>query len=382
MARDINKRLNQLRIRRLGTDRLGQLNETARDEVIAKSYLEEEYQKRAENQPYTRYALGAMQEVDKDYTRISIETAQRVGNQLENGLTSKGFSVEFRLQGSVPLNVHIRGVSDVDLLNLDTSFYTYHTQGARSRAGLYTTPTSKTSIGVLSALRSEAEKILEARFPTATVDKSGGKAISISGGSLARPVDVVPSHWYDTLEYQSSNQERDRGVTILNKKVPVTIDNLPFVHIHRVHTRDDQTLGGLKKAIRLCKNVKNDAIEEGKTIVFPSFDIAATMYHANLDALRASYINELGVLAETQRFLDELYHDGEKAKSLMVPDGSRRIFDTDEKYQGMRVLSLEMDDLAREVAKEQDILLSRRPEFSLSDGRIVLSKAYVPAARN
>lgn len=379
MARDINKRLGQLRTRRRGTDRLGRLNETARDEVIAKSDFEEEYQKRARDRPYTRYALGAMQEVDKDYTRISIETAQRVGNQLNKGLTDAGFSVEFRLQGSVPLNVHIRGVSDVDLLNLDNSFITYHTDGVRSWAGLYTSPSSRNSIGVLSALRSEAEKILEARFPAATVDKSGGKAISISGGSLARPVDVVPSHWYDTVEYQSSNQERDRGVTILNKKVPVTIENLPFVHIYRIDTRDEQTLGGLKKAIRLGKNVKNDAIEEGKSINFPSFDIAATMYHANLEAFKDSYVYELGVLAETQRFLDELYHNVEKAKSLIVPDGSRKIFDTEEKYNGLRTLSVEMDDLVREVAQEHDIALSRRSEFFLSDARAVLFKTYIPA---
>lgn len=380
MARDINKRLEQLRVRRRGTDRLESLNEIARDELISKSYLEEGWQKRAKSQPYTRYTLGAMAEVDADYTRISIETAERVGKQLDSGLTTAGFAVDFRLQGSVPLNVHIRGVSDVDLLNLETSFYTYHTGGYRSRVGLYTTPTSRSSIDVLLALRSEAEKILVARFPAATVDKSGGKAIAISGGSLARPVDVVPSHWHDTVEYQLSDAERDRGVTILNKKVPETIDNLPFLHIHRVHERDTQALGGLKKSIRLCKNVKNDAIEEGKDIVFPSFDIAATMYHADMAALQGSHIYELAVLAETQRFLDKLYHNADKAKALMVPDGSRRILDTEQKYQGLKALSVEIDDLAREVAKEQDIALLLRPELSLSDSRAALTKAYVPAA--
>jgi hypothetical protein len=380
MARDIDKRLDRLRVRRRGIDRLARLSEMARDEVLSSSYLEEEWQKRAKTQPYTRYALGAMAEVDKDYTRISIETAERVGNQLNSGLTAAGFSVHFRLQGSVPLNVHIRGVSDVDLLNLETSFYTYHTDGYRSRAGLYTSPTSLTSIGVLSALRGQAERILEARFPAATVDKSGGKAIAISGGSLARPVDVVPSHWHDTIEYQSSNAERDRGVRILNTKIPETINNLPFLHIYRVHERDTQVLGGLKKSIRLCKNVKNDAIEEGKVISFPSFDIAATMYHANLEALRSGYVYELAVLAETQRYLDELYHNPDKAKALMVPDGSRKIFDSDQKYQGLKTLSMEMDDLAREVAKEQDIALLLRPEVSLSDSRAALAKSYVPAA--
>ncbi len=379
MARDINKRLDQLRNRRRGLDRLGRLNEAARTEAIAKSYLEEEWQKRAKSQPYTRYALGAMQEVGKDYTRISIETAERVGKQLDSGLTAAGFAVDFRLQGSVPLNVHIRGVSDVDLLNLDTSFFTYHTHGRKSQIGLYTSPTSRTSIGVLSSLRSEAEKILKARYPAAEVDTSGGKAIAISGGSLARPVDVVPSHWHDTIDYQSSNEERDRGVVILNKKVPETIDNLPFLHINRVDERDILCLGGMKKAIRLCKNVKNDATEEGKRIIFPSFDIAATMYHANIDAFRRGYIHELAILAETQRFLDELYHNPVKAQSLVVPDGSRRIFDTTEKYEGMKSLSIELDDLVREVSNEQNVAFILY-DRSLSDRRATLASAYVPAA--
>lgn len=141
MARDINSRLNQLRSRRQGTDRLGRLNTAAQLEVIAKSLTEESWQKRASTKPYTRYALGSMQEVSAEYTRISLETAERVGRQLNTGLTTAGFSVDFRLQGSVPLNVHIRGISDVDLLNIDTSFFTYATAGYRSQTGLYTNPT-------------------------------------------------------------------------------------------------------------------------------------------------------------------------------------------------------------------------------------------------
>ncbi|MGO4319827.1 hypothetical protein AB4Z23_28425, partial [Agrobacterium sp. MCAB5] len=68
MARDINKRLNQLRTRRSGVDRLGMVTQDAAADVLRKSYLEEGWQKRAKEQPYTRYCLGAMQEVDQDYT--------------------------------------------------------------------------------------------------------------------------------------------------------------------------------------------------------------------------------------------------------------------------------------------------------------------------
>ncbi|OAF16520.1 hypothetical protein AYJ54_37970 [Bradyrhizobium centrolobii] len=321
-----------------------------------------------------------MQEVGADYTRISVETAERVGVQLKADLASAGISADFRLQGSVPLNVHIRGVSDVDLLTLDTNFMTYSTTGVLSQQGQYSgAPTPRTSMSVLSALRSEAEKILKIKYPKATVDTSGGKAISISGGSLARPVDVVPSHWHDNHAYQVSRQEHDRTVTILNKKVPETIDNLPFLHIKRVGERCDSVFGGLRKAIRLCKNVRADAIDEGTAINFPSFDIASTMYHADMDALKMGIFYELRILGEVQRFLHLLYHDEAFAKTLRVPDNSRIIFDTNEKYAGMKRLSIEIDDLVKEVAKEQVPWLHTPEGQVLKTSRDAIWSVQVPS---
>jgi hypothetical protein len=380
MARNIGNRLNKLESRRKGVDRLSKIALDSQPDILAKSWLEESWQKRASNKSYTRYALGAMQEVGPEYTHKSVETAERVGTQLKSGLASAGITADFRLQGSVPLNVHIRGVSDVDLLTLDNDFKTYSRSGALSLQGHYSTAaTSRTSVGVLSSLRAEAEKILKDKYPAATVDTSGGKAISISGGSLARPVDVVPSHWHDGHTYQISRQEYDRTVTILNKKIPTTIDNLPFLHIKLVGDRCDTTLGGLRKAIRLCKNIKADAIEEGTEINFPSFDIAATMYHADMDALQLGFYYELRILAETQRFLDRLYHEESFAKSLRVPDGSRLIFDSQVKYEGMKRLSFEIDDLVKEVAKEQGSSLPATDPHILKSSRDAIWSILVPA---
>lgn len=378
MARDINQRLNNLESRRRGTDArsYSRLSSTAQAEILAKSLISEGWQKRATAQPHTRYALGAMQPVGAEYTRISIETAERVGKQLENRLS---MPVEFRLQGSVPLDVHIRGVSDVDLLTLDRDFFVYATHGARSVAGLYRSPTSDTSLGVLLKLRLEAESALRVAYPAATVDCSGGKAISLSGGSLARPVDVVPSHWWDTIAYQTSEMEHDRGVRILNKKVPETLDNLPFTHIMRVHGRDVETLGGLKKAIRLTKNVKNDAEHETTAAKLPSFDIAALLYHADQAALKTGYLYELAILRETQRFLDWCYQNQGAAKLLRTPDGSRFILDTEAKMTGLLSISCEMDKLAAAVAKEQ-LGLASGAEVALSRVDEALRKAYIPAA--
>lgn len=79
-----------------------------------------------------------------------------------------------------------------------------------------------------------------------------------------------------------------------------------------------QLLGGLKKAIRLTKNVENDA-ESDRAAKLPSFDVAALLFHADEAALRAGYTYELAILLETQRFLDWCYNN--HAQSEAAADG-------------------------------------------------------------
>lgn len=364
MARDVARRLAQLQKRRSGTDRLFAMDSAYADAVIAKSLLQEAWQKRVLKGAYTRYALGAMQEVDADYTKVSLETAERVGKSLSAGFSALGTPIEFRLQGSVALNVHVRGMSDVDLLNLHGTYLTYHKFGPK--ANTYGGSTGKSSLEVLKDLRIQCESILKKSFPAAHVDCSGGKAIKISKGSLQRPVDVVPSHWFDTRDYQEHGLEFYRGVTILDKKANTTCDNFPFKHIGLINYQDSQASGGLKKAIRLAKNVKYELDEEGGVVDFPSFDIAATMYHADIASLKLGATYELAILAETQRFLSYLAANESAAKALMVPDGSRLIFDRQSKLEGLSQLAVEMEDLAKEVAREQKPLLGANPALHLA----------------
>jgi hypothetical protein len=65
-----------------------------------------------------------------------------------------------------------------------------------------------------------------------------------------------------------------------------------------------------------------------------------------------------------------------------VPDGSPRIFDTDAKLDGLLRLSIEMDDLLKEVAKEQDYFIRFGGEPGLSESRQAVAKAYIPPCKN
>lgn len=374
MSRDIDKRLRSLEARRKGTDRNGVHTFDSAAEVLGKAALES-YQVRASvDKKFTKYALGSMQAVDPEYTQVGIDEATRVGKKLEAELDKLGLDVEFRLQGSVPCDIHIRGASDVDLLVLESRYIRFDTSGPKARQGGYRSPVSYDTLEALKELRNHAEKILTKAYPAATVDTSGAKAISLSGGSLRRDVDVVPSNWFDTADFQTTNAEVDRGVQILDKKASQRLTNMPFRHIRRISERDNECLGGMKKAIRLCKNVKADAEEEGTDISLPSFDIASIMWHANMRALTVGVANELVILAEATRFLDHLVRNPGDAKKLKVPDGSRQIFDSESKVEALRLLSLEMDDLSLKVAREQSRLLVEGTH-QIDEA---LRKAYIP----
>ncbi|MBA3022711.1 MAG: hypothetical protein FP821_02295 [Sideroxydans sp.] len=353
MASDIESRLSQLRARRQKDPSLSALSEAASayNRYFATDAAEfEDWEKRGTStQRWTRYAIGAMQAVGNKYTEVSVQTGERVAGQLHDRLAKAGIDAEFKLQGSVPLDVHIKRISDVDVLAITRNFHTYNNTGVQALRGGYRNPSQRTSSGVLSSLRQQVESDLDNAFPAAKVDKSGAKAVKVSGGSLQRSVDVVPAHWYDTKEYQASSHQADRAVTIYNKKTGETIDNLPFLHIERVGSRCDSINGGLRKAIRLCKNVKADS---DRDIQLSSYDIAAIMFHADMSALRLGQYSDLAVLTETQRHLDALYQNPIEAGRLWVPDGSRVIFDTPEKRDWLLRLSIEMDELLNNVYLE------------------------------
>ncbi|WP_201549580.1 hypothetical protein [Psychrobacter sp. Pi2-1] len=346
---NFNQRLNRLEERRKGSNFSYSFDGLNEDTVLKRELdtLKESMEswQSASDKPSVRYALGAMQEVGKRYTEISVETAVRVQKQLKSRLLDNhGINTEYRLQGSVPLNVHIKGISDVDLLVIDESHY---------RSEHYLETLRSQDIIEISKLRAACHTQLKSAYPAVTVDNTGAKCIKLVGGSLQREVDVVPSHWVRTDKYQQEKKAYDLGVNILDSKTPTTLMNLPFRHIYLIDTRCRYlTEGGLKKSIRLCKTLKADLITEGSKIHLSSFDIASIMYHANLDNLKKGSHYPLAVVLETQRFFDYLYNNSFRRDLLFTPDNSRLIFDTEDKKSSLTTMSLALDNLVKEIKKD------------------------------
>ncbi|MBH3128451.1 hypothetical protein [Serratia marcescens] len=306
--------------------------------------LPENWESRGLRDSATRYVIGAMQSVDSRYTQISFETAERIQKQLTKRLEH---TLDFRVQGSVPLDIHIKGFSDVDLLIIDQQMLMYAPDGV----GNYN-PTTKDSRDVIVALREAACDALKGAFPTAYVDDSNNKSLRITGGSLQREVDVVPGIWWDTVEYQKTRNEEDRGVTIINKSTRERIYNAPFLHIKRIKDRCTQCNGGLRKSIRLLKTLKADSKEEGKDIDLSSYDIASLMYHADIRNLSHSAYYELAVLVETHRWLNYLCQNPDNAMQLEVPNETRKIFEKPESLNELGKLTVIINEVVTEVLRE------------------------------
>tara|TARA_R110002050_G_scaffold184688_1_gene318334 strand:+ start:914 stop:1984 length:1071 start_codon:yes stop_codon:yes gene_type:complete len=306
----------------------------------------EAYERRTDREA-TKYCLGAMQEVDPKYTRISKDEAERVGSQLQIALQTKNIPIELELQGSVPLNVHIRGTSDVDLLALHRSFLTYDPNGSRRYSAA-----ERTTKSYMQELRKESETILSQRYWSADVDTTGAKSIKLSGGSLARKIDVVPSYWHDTVDYQLYGLQEDRDVCIWDNVAQVPINNKPFKHMAMIDRKDREVNGGARKLIRFLKTVKRDMEKDDREVALSSYDIAALMWHCDGGLLQHTIVEELSLIANCDQYLEYLANNLNLARQLTTPDGSRTILEDEDKVLSLRELSSEVSELATDVAME------------------------------
>ena len=352
MAKNYDARINALKSRRQLEQPSRTLEKAFKANILdsvmreaASTFDIEDFEKRTSSSAL-KYALGAMQEVDERFTKISFGEADRIVNQLKPALQNLGKTVDTELQGSLPLNVHLRRVSDVDLLVLPNWYLTYSTIG--SKASTYA-PSSASKSGTIMELRSDCVKILQNAYPQVTVDDSGSKCITLSGGSLRREVDVVPALWYDTVEYQREQYKSYRAVEVYDKRSGTFNENKPFMVRALINYKDDQTQGGCKKAIRLLKTLKIDADID---INFSSFNIMSVVYRMEDWRLNYTKLSEGALLVSLKNWLNALSSDSDKLRSLYVVDSSRKIIQNTSDEFAFQQLRAELNELLEQIGRE------------------------------
>ncbi len=287
-----------------------------------------------------RYVIGAMQPIDPEYTSNTFAQGERVKNQLKERLST---TCDYEYQGSTTNNTHIKAASDIDLLVLTQKFWTLEPPQVPSN------PYTGDPVQDLLELRTESIAALNSAFPKANVDSAGSKSIVITGGSLTRKVDVVPSNWFDTNEYARTQLKVVRGVQILDAYAKTRIKNTPFLHNASIDRRDAETGGGLRKAARLMKSLKYDS----ESIELSSYDLVSIACNIRAHRLSVPKERELSILGTCLDFGRSLQADATLRGGISVPDGHRKVFgDGYATVPGLNQLVSELERLAADVLNE------------------------------
>lgn len=349
---NFSDRLKKLKERRQGTAQRYALDQGYTGLAAAYDYRPQESYEKVKDSDAIKYVIGAMAPVSSKSTQVSIDEGERVANTLVSMLETDRINTEFRLQGSVALDIHIEGHSDVDMLILKRDVVLVQ-QPALPSTNYTDTSDKRPMLDKVKEIRLASEVKLTSRYYQATVDCSNKKSISISGGSLARKVDIVPSCWYDTYDYQRSGQQHDRGVRIYDKEKHAFIENKPFLHIKKVDDKDFIYGGSLKKVVRLMKNIVADMPDYKKKVAknLTSFDLTSIAYHMDAQLTCPEYFPLL-LLHRLDLWLKKLKDDKTLRDSLKSPDEVQSIFNNVEKDDALEILSKEVSDLAASVYRD------------------------------
>lgn len=327
-------------------------------EYYSASPIHEVYNQIENDGKALQYAVGAMQRVDPRYTDQTYAEGDRIKAQLSAVFSTSGINCEFEYQGSVPCDIHIKSFSDIDLLAITDRFVTLEPPQKASN------PYQGDPVRDLREIRDATARCFREQFSDSTVDDSGGKSISISGGSLARKVDVVAANWYDTNDFASSSAKRDRGIQILNHLTGERIHNQPFKHAYLIHQKDHHVGGGLRKIVRLMKSLRYDS--DG-AIQLSSFDLAAIGFGMPDWQLVTTPDRQIALLPRLKEHIDNLWNNPTAREAIFVPDGSRRVFTQGHAtIEGLEALKDEVDDLVYAVAKDLDRSFENLAEARLS----------------
>jgi len=312
--------------------------------MIKTAALREAYDRLPREGESVRYAIGTMQSIDDAYTQRTIEDRTRVEKQLADGFTRVGLDVTFDYQGSVTNDTHIRAHSDLDLLTVETRFEVIERQNKPQN------PYAGDSIANLREIRNNTVDILQSAFPEAEVDDSGSKAVSISGGSLRRKVDLISSAWWHTVDYVREPEKHWLGIQVLDNEKGAKVPNKPFLHNKLLDDRDTAVNGGLRKLIRLLKSVKYD---NDPVLNISSYDIAAIVYNMPDDWLFSRPGQDLGLVRHCKSYLHFLLMTPQSRSSIRVPNNMRTVFGGDGANEAdLAALSAAFAALVAEIERE------------------------------
>lgn len=235
MNKSFSERINLIRSRRNPDNRVILAN--SRDAGLLK-------EAQTARDDLHRFIFEAMCEVDEQYTLRTKNSGEKVKGVLANAV-----ACEFRYQGSVMTDTHIKGASDIDLLCL----------GQRSSHNETLNPAHERWL-CSQRLKNVGYNVV-----------SNAKSLQVRPSATSIKVDVVNGTWNTSYHPEEGRLIRIYNAVSLNMEK----GDYPFISISRINKRSAETQGRLKRMIRFLKNLKEDA---DSPIKLSSFEINAICY--------------------------------------------------------------------------------------------------------
>ncbi|HEX8377623.1 MAG TPA: hypothetical protein VF602_07375 [Pedobacter sp.] len=301
MAFDFTKSLQALQTRKFGDD-------------LKKGDLFENFSGKTADS--VLYISEAMEAVSKTYTENTFKQCDRVIDQIKSNISSMHNGLSFEYQGSVPLNVHIKQHSDIDLLIVTGRYHTVKLPLTPQNPYLGNPEDDHRE------LRKDVVETIKKEFPAVVVDNTGGKAVAIEGGSLNRKIDLVVSSWVHNTNSYSTRDLTYRGIKLYDQKDSVFIENYPFLHIRKCEEKDCAVAGKFKKLVRYVKNI----IKDSENLKISSYDAAGLIYQYDNTELLGLSSDPVSLSAGCENFLLNLLANNNLIDQAMVPNNTRKLF--------------------------------------------------------
>lgn len=316
--------------------------------------------------PYSEvleYVKRAMQGVEPAYTEKTIEA----GNKIKEHLKRNNSSLDYKFQGSVMCNTHIKGYSDIDLVQITNSFYSHEPLvnfNEKYNNSIYLTSSQKQNLlnvingvpytgdvnNTLRTIRLEAETVLTSNYKYVVAKP---KSIEVNPTYPNRIVDVVTASWYENVDSVISGDTDLKGIQIYDKDKNIRLSvDYPFLKIRLLNEKDKSVNGRLKKMIRFLKTVKADSDYDLKGI--SSFDISSVCYNIPTWKYSEKSYYELVIILYSE--LKKIVEDENYRNSIRSIDGTEYIFKgKDEKVRLLKLIFGELHPIYQYLIPETSI---------------------------
>lgn len=306
---------------------------------------------------FERLLRMTMAPVDEAETQKALEAGDRVVGHL----TSVIQNVEYRYQGSIVANTHIKGASDIDLLVINTCSFGWNSQDVKLLWRRYeSTPFGNQKPYVMlknlidarsyggdakSDLAKQCRKCEERLCSVYTdVDLDGSKAVRVLNKSLDQKIDVVNCTWFHNATSVLHEKKLPySGIRIYNRKKNCwEKEDYPFLKIALMDARDHDTGGRFKQIVRFFKTLRSDA-DKSDSMSLSSYDIYSLVYA--IDPARYSKFNEVKLAGMLLSWLMTIAANGSMAQIKGIGEDSNIFAGFPEKLIDVRMIADDLNNL-------------------------------------